>query len=292
MNGTRMNRARMSSAGARLAYSFSGCGLLASYHLGVWDALTHRGSHAFNPTTKPLIGASGGALVAGVMTSGVVLSDASDALRRIVADILSVGTGGILRVDLLSLVRRELERLLPEDAHERCNGKVTVCVSDVSKLPWRRPRPVLIDGWSTRSSLVESLLTSSYIPYITARGPQGDLTGASAAFDRVPTPCSRPMVDGGLANNFPTHPAPDVCTIRVSPFAGELDICPHADGDLTRGKPLRLLLPAGVRVDASRRNASAAWRALAPASTNVEGQHACGYDDACRWLRDQGGSSR
>ena len=252
------------------AFSFSGCGLLAGYHLGAWSAISQHGGHAFR--RAPLIGCSGGALVAGTIASGVSTKFAAGAMQNIVDGVLQAG--GIFRTDLLSLVRSALNEVLPDDAHSRCSGRLMVCVTDASGLPWSLPEPVLHAEWRSRPALLDSLLASSYIPLVTAR----ELVASDSAGPPAPR-----LLDGGLSGqNFPLHPTAHR-TVRVSPFAGDLDICPTSQ----HGEPRRILLPAGVRVDVSRANASAVWRAFAPSSCAgaVESQQASGYEDACRWLQ-------
>ena len=247
----------------RLALGFSGCGLLAGYHIGVWRCLLSRGRQVFNPHSTPLIGASGGALVAAVMSSGVTPDDALNSLNRILAAVRSAGSVGCLSCDLLGVVRPEFEQILPEDAHLRCSGQATVCLSDVSRLPWRRPKTCFVDRWESRSTLIDTVLQSSYIPFITSSV----------------NPMGGGLVDGGLANNFPLHPEA-ARTVRISPFSGEIDICPAS----SQPQPRRVRLPAGISVDVSRHNASAALRAFVP-SADMARLHVQGYDDACRWLR-------
>ena len=250
----------------RAALSFSGCGLLAGYHIGAWRALSQHGGTAFRKA--PLIGCSGGALIAGTIASGVSMSSATSAMQNIGNGV--VRAGSILRTDLLALVRSELEEVLPADAHSRCSGRLLVCVTDASDFPWRRPRAAVHEEWSSRPALIESLLASSYIPFVTAHRP----------------PTSKRLLDGGLSGmNFPLHPMAKR-TVRISPFAGDIDICPV---NPQHREPRRVLLPAGVRIDVSRANASAVWRAFAPSSRKdaIESQHAAGYDDACRWLRTE-----
>ena len=261
-----------------LAFSFSGCGLLAGYHIGAWSRLARETT--LNPHRAPLIGCSGGALVAGALAAGVSVNDAAAAMQNIVDGVRAAGFGGILRTDLLRLVRSELKRVLPADAHAQCSGRLAVCVTDASGLRgWRRPTAVLHSHWSTRTALLDSLLSSSYIPLVTSRG-----FGHPAAEAGSSTPL---LLDGGLSgNNFPLHPTAER-TVRISPFAGDVDICPPSD---PLAPPRRVLLPAGVRVDVSRANAHAVWRAAFPCphdGDSTQSQLASGYDDACRWLRAQ-----
>ena len=267
----------------RHALSFSGCGLLAGYHLGAWESLSNHGGRIFSPYHTKLIGCSGGALIAGTMASGVTPTDAASALQSISECVRAGGILGMLRTDLLAVVRAELERVLPPNAHDKCAGWLTVCMTNAEGFPWRRPRPVLQDTWESRTELIDSLLSSSYIPMVTSRAAPNSLSGR--------------LMDGGLSGlNFPAHPRCRT-TVRVSPFAGDLDISPATpvsrpmtpspQQQKTHTSPRRILLPAGVLVDVSQSNATAALRAFVPSAGIVEQQRAEGYRDACNWLRSQ-----
>jgi hypothetical protein len=280
---------RMSDKCRRLALSFSGCGLLAGYHLGAWEGLCKHGGR-MSPYNTKLIGCSGGALIAGAMASGVSPTDTASALQSIVDGVRACGTFGILRTDVLALVRAELERVLPQSAHDRCTGWLTVCVTAADGFPWRRPRPVLKDTWETRSAFIDSLLSSSYIPMVTSR------VAPNSSSSRLREDGTTPyLMDGGLSGlNFPTHPTCQT-TVRVSPFAGDLEISPAISSPWPPSPPQqhihtpprRILLPAGVLVDVSQSNATAALRAFVPNADIVEEQRADGYKDACSWLRSQ-----
>jgi len=252
-----------------LALSFSGGGLVAAaYHLGVYEALTRRGADLIDTTAAPLVGASAGALVAAAIAAGVHLDDAVASLDRIINNMRRRG-GGPFSTDLLRLVRPELEAILPGDAHERCCARGTVIfLTDVSRRPWL---PVLIDQWDSRKRLIDSILLSSYIPGLTSR--------------RSPVLDGGPLIDGGLRSNFPLHPTLPR-TVRVSPFSGELDICPRVD---SQTKPRSLLMPSKVRLHVTRANASAILRTLFPPKDDAWLQKLLGkgFDDGCRWLKTQ-----
>jgi len=254
-----------------------------------------------------------------VLSAEVHLDDATGALSRIVDSVVAAGAGplGRPKVDILRLVRPELEHLLPEDAHERCNGRAVVFLTDISRRPWS---PVALSHWETRESLIESVLVSSYIPGLTSRrspcgssglssfGSSSALSSTAGLSSPTPPPAAAPplrgplqgvraaaakaqplrrlvggaLIDGGFKTNFPLHPTADR-TVRVSPFSGELDICPEVRGR----PPRRVLLPSKVRIDVTRANASAVRATLWPPRDGgwLQDVLAQGFDDACRWLR-------
>lgn len=57
------------------------------------------------------------------------------------------------------LVRRWLDRLLPHDAHARCDGRVHISLLEV--LPWRRR---LVSDFSSRESLIDTVMASAHVP--------------------------------------------------------------------------------------------------------------------------------
>ena len=262
----RRAKSSSSSSHSHMALSFSGGGLVASaYHLGVYQALCSRGEGIISPEATPLVGASAGALVAATLASGCRHNDAVATLDRVIQAVRGASRLGPFGCDLLQIVRTELETLLPEDAHSRCSDRVCIFLTDVSKRPWQ---PRTVETWDTRAKLIDTLLVSSYIPWVTSRSsPAGD----------------KALIDGGFRANFPIHPTASR-TVRVSPFSGELDICP----EVSRGKPRRLLLPSKIRIDVTQANAYVVLRSLFPPADTaawLEGLLACGYDDGCRWLK-------
>ncbi|EOD04189.1 hypothetical protein EMIHUDRAFT_471309 [Emiliania huxleyi CCMP1516] len=246
-----MGLAAPSSASRAVALSFSGGGLIAAaYHLGVYQGL--RGAELLDARTAPLVGASAGALVAAVLSAEVHLDDATGALSRIVDSVVAAGAGPLGRPK----VRPELEHLLPEDAHERCNGRAVVFLTDISRRPWSRAVRTPGALWGVRAAAAKAQ-------------PLRRLVGGA-------------LIDGGFKTNFPLHPTADR-TVRVSPFSGELDICPEVRGR----PPRRVLLPSKVRIDVTRANASAVRATLWPPRDGgwLQDVLAQGFDDACRWLR-------
>jgi len=63
-------------------------------------------------------------------------------------------------------VRPELEALLPEDAHERCSGRVEVALVDSRSFP--RLVATRRSTFESRSDLVDACLASAYLPGITS----------------------------------------------------------------------------------------------------------------------------
>ena len=167
----------------RPRWNFTGCGLLGGYYLGAWHALSRPNvpSALFSASASSFSGASAGALVSTAIASGCSHESTTSAFERIAE---RVRAAGLLRCDLLALVRTEVrtgtpaflqppapplhrlctasappqaEALLPEDAHERSRGRLSVLATDCKGAP---PflRPALLDSFDSRASLIDALL--------------------------------------------------------------------------------------------------------------------------------------
>ena len=178
----------------RPRWSFTGCGLLGGYYLGAWHALSRPNvpSALFDASASNFSGASAGALVSTAIASGCSHESTTSAFERIAE---RVRAAGLLRCDLLALVRTEVrtgtpaflhppapplhrlctasapplhrlrtasappqaEALLPEDAHERSRGRLSVLATDCKGAP---PflRPALLDSFDSRAALIDALL--------------------------------------------------------------------------------------------------------------------------------------
>lgn len=173
-------------------FSFSAAGLLFPYHLGVAQFLLEKG---YIKETTPLAGSSAGAIVCAVIAAGRSMRDALQDTKVLAEDCRLRGTafrlGAVLRV--------VLEKVLPDDIHLRCNGRVRVAVTQIV---WR-PKGLLIDQFDSKEDLINALLTSSFIP--------GYLAPRPATLFR-----NRLCIDGGLTLFMPPTCAPQ--TVRICAF--------------------------------------------------------------------------
>lgn len=173
-------------------FSFSAAGLLFPYHLGVAQFLTEKG---YIKETTPLAGSSAGAIICAVLASGSSMGDALRATKILAEDCRLRGTA----FRLGAVLRDVLDKILPDDVHTRCNGRVRVAVTQIT---WR-PRGLLIDQFDSREDLINALFTSSFIP--------GYLAPRPATMFR-----NRLCIDGGLTLFMPPTSAPQ--TVRVCAF--------------------------------------------------------------------------
>ena len=133
--------------------------MLGGYYLGAWRALSRPNvpSALFDASTSSFSGASAGALVSTAIASGCSHDSTTSAFERIAE---RVRAAGLLRCDLLALVRAEAEALLPEDAHERSCGRLSVLATDCKGAP---PflHPALLESFDSRATLIDAVLVRS-----------------------------------------------------------------------------------------------------------------------------------
>ncbi|XP_076066510.1 brummer isoform X3 [Oratosquilla oratoria] len=238
-------------------FSFAGCGFLGIYHVGVAACLK---KYAPNLLVNKISGASAGALAAvcllcdcplGTITSSV-LKTATEARRTTLGPFSPT-------FNVEKLLREGLLSVLPDDAHERVSGKVFISVTRVSD-----GKNVLISHFDTREELIQTLLSSAFVPGFSGWMP--------------PTVKGVRYVDGGFSDNLPVI---NDNTITVSPFCGESDICPRD----TNINFLQVSL-ANTSIELSRENLYRFARILFPPPPEVLNKMCQqGFNDALDFLQ-------
>lgn len=107
--------------------------------------------------------------------------------------------------DVIELFDKELNLLLPIDAHLKATDKVHISLTDATM------NNVIVSKYSSLKELKEALICSCYLP-------------GFSSWKQVPNYQDKPYLDGGFSNNQPVLEANS--TLRVSPFAGGSHICP------------------------------------------------------------------
>ena len=213
----------------RAFISLAGAGTLGVYHVGVYSKLVECASDAgFAAERQRWIGSSAGALVGAAAACHVNPADLYEAFESINSDAGKHALGAFSpNLDLLSLVEPKLRELLPERAHVIVQDRLVVCTVRVrSMFNWKF---VMRDSFNTRDELIEALLYSSSIPYLTTKRRE----------------LFKNEMDGGMLNNWPQVSADDV---TVSPFGGKFDVSPPSPRNAFR------VTIHGQRVDASFEN--------------------------------------
>ncbi|XP_072419231.1 patatin-like phospholipase domain-containing protein 2 [Chiloscyllium punctatum] len=200
------------AAGLRLhrALSFAGSGFLVTYHLGAAECLLENTPELLE-TAPRVYGASGGSLIAAAVVCAVNLDHFYQSLKRIARLSRRWFLGPIHPlVNLLQIVRKSLMENLPKNAHELACGRLFISLTRVSD-----GQNVLVSDFTSNEELVQALLCSCFVPIYCGLIPP--------AFRGVR------YVDGGFTNIQPLDDARN--TITISPFAGEMDICPRNAAD-------------------------------------------------------------
>ncbi|XP_035222796.1 patatin-like phospholipase domain-containing protein 2 [Stegodyphus dumicola] len=237
--------------------SFAGCGFLGIYHVGVASCFREYAPHLL--VTK-IAGASVGSIAAAALICDVSLGQTTTDILSIAVKARSRTLGPLNpRFDLNSLVKENLEKALPLNAHELCNNRLFISVTRSSD-----KQNVLLSQYDSREELIQALLCSCFIPL----------------YSGMTMPVFRGVkyVDGGLSDNLPVL---DENTITVSPFAGEHDICPEDESC----NILQVNL-ANTSIAVSPRNIYRLCRILFPPKPEILSKMCQqGFDDALKFLQ-------
>ncbi|XP_078347468.1 omega-hydroxyceramide transacylase-like isoform X2 [Oculina patagonica] len=189
-----------------LNLTFSGCGFLGIYHIGVMSCLKQNAT-GFLRRVKCFGGASAGAFAAVGLVVDLDISEVAESVIRLAKRAKSLSLGPLHpRFQIVKTVRRAFEKMLPENAHELASGRLHISLTHVPDC-----QNVIISEFYSKEDLIEALVASSYVPFYSGIFP--------AVFR------GKYYVDGGISDNLPQH-FKEGETITVSPFSGEHDICP------------------------------------------------------------------
>ncbi|KAI4890131.1 hypothetical protein NFI96_021220, partial [Prochilodus magdalenae] len=180
-----------------LSVSFSGSGYLATYQLGVVQGLQDNAPWVLLRAPR-FYGASAGSLVAAAVVCGADIG-------RVREEILALTRGPIFGFPQFSRLERVLRQMLPKNAHHMASGRLHVSMTRVEDR-----HNILVSEFHSEEDLIRALLCSCFVPVFCGMIP--------------PRYKGVHYMDGGLTNIKPTQ---DSCpTLTVSPFAGDVDICP------------------------------------------------------------------
>jgi hypothetical protein len=151
----------------RLGFSLSPGGLLFPYHLGVLTALQRRG---YVTDQTPLAGSSAGAIAVASHGAKVDPMDALSGCIRISEHCLK-SEDGRARGKLMKLLEKELDEMLPPDAHHIVNsrtGMIGLAWKEIFPLPTKN---VLATKFDNREDFIEAVVNSSMFPFFTSNMP-------------------------------------------------------------------------------------------------------------------------
>mmetsp|Transcript_21269 Transcript_21269/g.43601 ORF Transcript_21269/g.43601 Transcript_21269/m.43601 type:complete len:356 (-) Transcript_21269:1916-2983(-) len=147
-----------------IGYSLSPGGLLLPYHLGVLQSLST--NNYVTPDT-PLAGSSAGSIAVCSHAVGIPSTEALEGTIRISDRCLEQGGA---RGRLLPLLRKELDDMLPDDAHEIINARPGL-IGLAHRELWPVNRPVLATQFETRECLMDAVMDSSTFPFFSTNWP-------------------------------------------------------------------------------------------------------------------------
>ncbi|GAB5362266.1 hypothetical protein AAMO2058_000782900 [Amorphochlora amoebiformis] len=131
------------------------------YHYGVGVGLRDAGVLIDGFT--PLAGSSGGAIAAAALACGLETNQVLNGISRVAEDCRE--KGALWR--MLIPARQLCDEVLPEDAHERMRGNVSVAVFQV----FPRPTRLFVNDFNSKQDVVDSLIASSNIPLVLGPSP-------------------------------------------------------------------------------------------------------------------------
>ena len=141
-----------------LNLSFSGCGFLGIYHIGVICAFKE---HAPEVLENQMAGCSAGALAAACTMSGCCLGQMCSDVLELAVRARSRTLGPLHPTfNIVDIIRNSLRRILPPNAHELCSGRLSISLTR-----WKDNKNVMINEYHTREELIQVLICSSFVPY-------------------------------------------------------------------------------------------------------------------------------
>lgn len=138
-----------------LNLTFSGCGFLGIYHLGVVSCLKEN-APALLKRVKCYGGASAGSFAAIALLLDLNVSDSAEFVIRLAKRANSLTLGPLHpSFNVVRTLRRSFERILPDNAHELASGRLHLSLTRVSDL-----KNVIVSEFFSKEDLIEVSRTS------------------------------------------------------------------------------------------------------------------------------------
>ena len=116
----------------QLSLTFSGCGFLGIYHVGVASALKDRAPRLLE-RIENFGGASAGALAAGSLLCGISLSESLQFTLRLAEHARRFSLGPFHpRFQLTKTIRKVFKRMIPDNAYKLCSGRLHISLTRCS----------------------------------------------------------------------------------------------------------------------------------------------------------------
>ncbi len=146
----------------RVSVSFSGCGFLGLFHVG---SLACWRDNADRIVVEHALGASAGAIVAAsmILPEHISVQTLRDKFLQVVDEAESHPFGAFNpKFNVNKIFQEELDRVLPEDAHEVVSGRLTVSLTDTLM------RNKLVSSFDSRKDLIDAIVCSCFLPAFSA----------------------------------------------------------------------------------------------------------------------------
>uniref|UniRef100_A0A8C0GHK1 PNPLA domain-containing protein n=1 Tax=Chelonoidis abingdonii TaxID=106734 RepID=A0A8C0GHK1_CHEAB len=193
--------------GGPISLSFSGSGFLVNYQIGVVQALWELAPEIMRSTSK-VYGASCGSVVAAAVACDVDIGkeeeffhEAMEEARK--ASSLTLCPG----YRMLRIIEKRMRQIMSENSHQLASGKLCISLTRLLDL-----QNVIISEYRSKEELIQVMVALFPMYLKEEEGPQ------------------ERYMDGGMTN---VQPGSDSETmITVSPYTGEVDICPRDFGNI------------------------------------------------------------
>uniref|UniRef100_A0A8C0AZB6 Patatin like phospholipase domain containing 1 n=1 Tax=Buteo japonicus TaxID=224669 RepID=A0A8C0AZB6_9AVES len=191
----------------RFSLSFSGSGFLVLYQVGVVQSLLELAPELLKSACK-VYGSSAGSLIAAAVVCGVMMTLVGFLLRKMNVEVRKTILGPLSpKCSLLANIKTVLQQMLPEDSYQLASGRLHISLTRVVD-----GQNVMASEFSSKEELIQALLCSCFLPIYCGFIP--------------PSYRGVRYVDGGFTGLQPVSSLEEA-VITVSPFTGELDICPR-----------------------------------------------------------------
>ncbi|XP_026720292.1 patatin-like phospholipase domain-containing protein 1 [Athene cunicularia] len=197
----------LQGSSTRFSLSFSGSGFLVLYQVGVVQSLLELAPKLLKSACK-VYGSSAGSIIAAAVVCGIGLDEVKESFFAMAKEVRKTLLGPLSpKCSLLANIKTILQRTLPEDSYQLASGRLHISLTRVVD-----GQNVIASEFSSKEELIQALLCSCFLPIYCGFIP--------------PSYRGVRYVDGGFTGLQPVSSLEEA-VITVSPFTGELDICPR-----------------------------------------------------------------
>ena len=142
-------------------FSFSGCGFLLPYHLGVANYLQN--TFLLDKKTSKLAGASGGAIASVGLAANISVEDMFTQVKDMAEYCRQHGTAWKLE----NYLRDALDQVLPSNVVELLDNRVSIATTQV----YPKQEICIYSSFSNKKDVIEAIVVSCFIPSYLSPSP-------------------------------------------------------------------------------------------------------------------------